>query len=73
MTWLPVKAPRLPSAAASPSVMRSMSVAAAARRAQCVDRDALVGGGQLVDERMLGGHDRIGHAEAGVGPGGEDP
>ena len=30
-TWLPVNAPRLPSAAGSPSAMRSMSVSAAAR------------------------------------------
>ena len=42
--------------------MRSASTAA-----RCVV------GGQLVDERMLGGHDGVGHAEAGVGAGGEDP
>ena len=42
-------------------------------RSQGVDRGALVVGGQLVDEWMFGGHDGIGHAEAGVGPGGEDP
>ncbi len=41
--------------------------------AQRVDGVALLGGGQLVDERMLGGHDGIGHAEAGVGAGGEHP
>ena len=41
--------------------------------AQLVDGLPLVGGGQLVHERVLGGHDGIGHAEAGVGPGREDP
>ena len=50
-----------------------MSVAAAARVRRASTARALVVGGQLVDEGMLGGHDGIGHAEAGVGPGGEDP
>ena len=42
-------------------------------RPQGFDRGELVLGGQLVDEGMLGGHDGVRHAEAGVGPGGEDP
>ena len=50
-----------------------MSVSPAARCAQLLDRLALGVGGELVDERMLGRHDGVGHAETGVGPGGEDP
>ena len=41
--------------------------------AQRVDRLPLVRRGHLVHERVLGSHDGIGHAEAGVGPGREDP
>ena len=36
-------------------------------------RSALVGGGELVDQRVLGRQHDVGHAEDGVGPGGEDP
>ena len=73
MTWLPVKAPRLPSAGGV-ALRHALDVGGRrGPRSQRVDRGALVLGGQLVDEGMLGGHDGIGHAEAGVGPGGEDP
>ena len=41
--------------------------------AQLVDRLALRVGGELADQGVLGRHDGIRHAEAGVGPGGEDP
>ena len=46
---------------------------AAARALSAVDLLAMLGGGQLVDEGVLGRHDRVGHAEGGVGAGGEDP
>ena len=41
--------------------------------AQVIHRVPMLGGGELVDQGVLGGHDGVGHAEAGVGPGGEDP
>ena len=41
--------------------------------AELVDGGALLGHGQRVDERVLRGDDGVGHAEAGVGAGGEDP
>ncbi len=37
-----------------------------------VDLGSVVGGDQVGDLGMLGGHDRVGHAEAGVRSGGED-
>ncbi len=40
---------------------------------QCIDGLSVVGRGELVDERVLGGHDGIRHAEARVRAGGEDP
>ncbi len=40
---------------------------------ELVDGGALLGQGQRVHERVLRGHDGVGHAEAGVGAGGEDP
>ncbi len=42
-------------------------------RAQRVDGLALGGGGQRIDERVLGRHHGIGHAEAGVRAGREHP
>ena len=36
-------------------------------------RRGVLGRGQLVDHRVLGGDDGVGHAERGVGTGGEDP
>ena len=41
--------------------------------AQRIDCLLLVGGGQLVDQRVLGGHDCVRHAEAGVRAGREYP
>ncbi len=38
----------------------------------CPDRRALLDGGELVHQRMLGREDQIGRAEHGVGPGRED-
>ena len=40
---------------------------------ELVDRRPVLVGGQLVDQRVLGGQHGVGHAEAGVGPGGEHP
>ena len=68
-----MKAPRLSSAAASPSAMRSISVCGGRPAAQLVDGRALLVGGELVDQGMLGRQHGVGHAEAGVGAGGEDP
>ena len=40
---------------------------------EVVDDGPLPGCGDLVDQRVLGRHDGVGHPEGGVGSGGEDP
>ena len=72
ITLLPVKAPRLSRAG---GVALGHALDLGLRRgpaAQCLDLVAPVRGGELLDEGVLGRHDGIGHAEAGVGARRED-
>ena len=68
-----MKAPRLARLAAPDSDRRSISVDDAAPCPQCGHLVGVLGRGQLVDQRVLGGDHGVGHAERGVGTGGEDP
>ena len=72
-TWPPVKAPRLASASAPSSEVRSSSLLPAADGPQRLDLGSLGVGGEHVDQRVLGRHHGVGHAEAGVGARREDP